>query len=36
MYFAARYVGVPARVYVGSWEDWRRQPGYPIAGGGRN
>jgi thiosulfate/3-mercaptopyruvate sulfurtransferase len=31
MYFAARYAGVPARVYVGSWEDWRRQPGYPIA-----
>ncbi len=36
MYFAARSVGVPARVYVGSWEDWRRQPGYPVAGGGRN
>ena len=24
MYFAARYAGVPARVYVGSWQDWSR------------
>ena len=30
MYFAARYAGFPARVYVGSWEDWSRQSGYPI------
>ncbi|MGE5837626.1 MAG: rhodanese-like domain-containing protein [Acidobacteriota bacterium] len=30
MYFAARYAGVPARVYVGSLEDWPRQPGYPV------
>lgn len=31
MYFAARYAGVPARVYVGSWADWRTKPGYPVA-----
>jgi thiosulfate/3-mercaptopyruvate sulfurtransferase len=31
MYFAARYAGLSARVYLGSWEDWRNQPGYPIA-----
>lgn len=30
MYFAARYAGYDGRVYVGSWDDWRRQPGYPI------
>jgi thiosulfate/3-mercaptopyruvate sulfurtransferase len=24
MYFAAKYAGVPARVYVGSWQDWIR------------
>ena len=36
MYFAARYVGVPSRVYLGSWNDWSRQSGYPIAGGGGN
>jgi thiosulfate/3-mercaptopyruvate sulfurtransferase len=30
MYFAAKHVGLPARVYVGSFEDWQRQPGYPI------
>ena len=36
MYFAARYVGVPSRVYLGSWNDWRQQSGYPIAGGGGN
>ena len=34
MYFAARYVGIPARVYLGSWNDWRMQTGYPIVGGG--
>jgi thiosulfate/3-mercaptopyruvate sulfurtransferase len=30
MYFAARYAGFPARVYVGSFEDWQRHSGYPI------
>jgi thiosulfate/3-mercaptopyruvate sulfurtransferase len=30
MYFAARYAGIPAQVYVGSFEDWKRQSGYPI------
>jgi thiosulfate/3-mercaptopyruvate sulfurtransferase len=30
MYFAARHVGLDARVYVGSYEDWRARPGYPI------
>jgi len=30
MYFAVRYAGIPARVYVGSFEDWQRQPGYPV------
>jgi thiosulfate/3-mercaptopyruvate sulfurtransferase len=30
MYFAAKYAGLPARVYVGSFDDWQRQPGYPI------
>jgi thiosulfate/3-mercaptopyruvate sulfurtransferase len=30
MYFAARYAGFPARVYVGSFDDWSRQSGYPI------
>jgi thiosulfate/3-mercaptopyruvate sulfurtransferase len=29
MYFAAKYAGLPARVYVGSFDDWQRQ-GYPI------
>ena len=36
MYFAARYIGVSSRVYLGSWNDWSRQTGYPIAGGGGN
>jgi len=31
MYFAARHAGAPARVYVGSFEDWQRQAGFPIA-----
>lgn len=31
MYFAARALGLPARVYVGSWTDWRSRPGFPIA-----
>lgn len=30
MYFAARVAGLPARVYVGSFEDWRNQAGFPI------
>ncbi len=33
MYFAAKYVGIPARVYVGSFEDWQRQAGFPIVKG---
>jgi thiosulfate/3-mercaptopyruvate sulfurtransferase len=30
MYWAARSVGVPARVYVGSWQDWSRDPANPT------
>jgi len=30
MYFVARALNLPARVYVGSWSDWRGRPGYPI------
>ena len=30
MYFAARAAGIPARVYVGSWQDWQRDSGNPI------
>ena len=30
MYWAARSVGVPARVYVGSWQDWRRDSTNPV------
>jgi thiosulfate/3-mercaptopyruvate sulfurtransferase len=30
MYFAAKHAGLPARVYVGSWDDWQRQNGYPV------
>jgi len=30
MYFAARYAGLRARVYVGSFDDWQRQAGFPI------
>jgi thiosulfate/3-mercaptopyruvate sulfurtransferase len=30
MYWAARSVGLPARVYVGSWEDWQRDSSNPI------
>jgi thiosulfate/3-mercaptopyruvate sulfurtransferase len=33
MYFAARYAGIPAQVYVGSFEDWQRQSGYPVVKG---
>ena len=31
MYFAARAVGLPARVYVGSWNDWHSDAQNPIA-----
>jgi thiosulfate/3-mercaptopyruvate sulfurtransferase len=34
MYLAARYAGYDCRVYVGSWQDWTRQSGYPIDRGG--
>ena len=30
MYWAAHAVGIPAHVYVGSWEDWRRDSSNPI------
>ena len=30
MYFAARVAGVPARVCVGSWQDWRSDASNPI------
>ena len=30
MYWAARSAGVPARVYVGSWQDWSGNPANPI------
>jgi thiosulfate/3-mercaptopyruvate sulfurtransferase len=30
MYWAARSVGVPARVYVGSWQDWSRDSANPV------
>jgi len=30
MYWAARSVGVNARVYVGSWDDWSRDASNPI------
>ena len=30
MYWAARHAGLPARVYVGSWEDWSRDSSNPI------
>jgi thiosulfate/3-mercaptopyruvate sulfurtransferase len=29
-YFAARAAGIPARIYVGSWEDWTSDPSSPI------
>jgi thiosulfate/3-mercaptopyruvate sulfurtransferase len=31
MYWAARSVGIPVRVYVGSWQDWQRDSSNPIA-----
>ena len=30
MQFAARLAGVPARVYLGSWQDWSKDAGNPI------
>ena len=30
MYWATRAAGIPARVYVGSWQDWQRDAGNPI------
>ena len=30
MYWAVRSAGIPARVYVGSWQDWQRDSGNPI------
>jgi thiosulfate/3-mercaptopyruvate sulfurtransferase len=30
MYWAARTAGVPARVYVGSWQDWSRDASNPV------
>src|SRR4051812_9679545 len=30
MYWAARAAGIPARVYVGSWQDWQRDSTNPI------
>jgi thiosulfate/3-mercaptopyruvate sulfurtransferase len=30
MYVAARAAGVPARVYVGSWQDWSKDPKNPV------
>ena len=31
MYWAARSAGIPARVYVGSWQDWSADATNPIA-----
>jgi thiosulfate/3-mercaptopyruvate sulfurtransferase len=30
MYWAAKSVGLPAHVYVGSWQDWSRGPENPV------
>jgi thiosulfate/3-mercaptopyruvate sulfurtransferase len=30
MMWAANAVGIPARVYVGSWEEWHRSAGNPV------
>ena len=30
MYWAARTADIPARVYVGSWQDWQRDSANPI------
>lgn len=31
LYFAARYLGYDVRLYDGSFEDWSRRAGYPVA-----
>jgi thiosulfate/3-mercaptopyruvate sulfurtransferase len=31
MYWAARWAGVPAHLYLGSWQDWSRNAANPIA-----
>lgn len=33
LYFAARSVGIPAKLYDGSWEDWAKRSDLPIAVG---
>ena len=30
LYFAAKLVGLPARVYVGSWQDWKSDAANPV------
>ena len=30
MYFAAKAAGVPVRVYLGSWQEWSKDPKNPI------
>jgi 3-mercaptopyruvate sulfurtransferase SseA len=30
MYWAAKQAGLPARVYVGSWQDWSRDSSNPV------
>jgi thiosulfate/3-mercaptopyruvate sulfurtransferase len=30
MYWAAKSVDLPARVYVGSWQDWARNSDNPV------
>ena len=33
LYFVARYLGLTARVYDGSWSEWSRRPELPMATG---
>jgi thiosulfate/3-mercaptopyruvate sulfurtransferase len=35
LYFVARHLGYPARIYVGSMADWTRDPARPVEGAGR-
>ena len=30
MAWAARSVGIPARIYLGSWQDWSSDPKNPV------
>jgi len=30
MAFAARAAGVPTHLYLGSWQDWSKDPSNPI------